>query len=72
MSCLEQRNISKLSPQVYLDFMLGNWIGEDSSQSEDMVAFFKLFAGLSATVIVFTYSANILGQWIGEIYVALH
>ena len=54
------------SPQVYLDFMLGNWIGEDDSQSQDMSGFFQLFAGLSATVIVFTYSANILGQWIGE------
>ena len=32
-----------------------------------MSGFFQLFAGLSATVIVFTYSANILGQWIGEI-----
>ena len=46
--------------------MLGNWIGEDGSQ--DMSGFFQLFAGLSATVIVFTYSANILGQWIGEIF----
>ena len=46
--------------------MLGNWIGEDGSQSQDMSGFFQLFAGLSATVIVFTYSANILGQWIGE------
>ena len=54
--------------KVYLDFMLGNWIGEDGSQSQDMTGFFKLFAGLSATVIVFTYSANILGQWIGEIF----
>ena len=45
--------------------MLGNWIGEEASP--DLTGFFHLFAGLSATVIVFTYSANILGQWIGEI-----
>ena len=60
--------VQTFSPlQVYLDFMLGSWIGEDGSQSQDMSGFFKLFAALSTTVIVFTYSANILGQWIGEI-----
>ena len=54
--------------------MIGNWIGEDGSPSQDldMSGFFHLFAGLSATVITFTYSANILGQWIGEISLNLN
>lgn len=51
--------------QVYLDFMLGHWLGEESE--EDMTEFFKMFGGLSATVIGLTYFYNILGQWIGRI-----
>lgn len=45
--------------------MLGHWLGEESE--EDMTEFFKMFGGLSATVIGLTYFYNILGQWIGRI-----
>ena len=50
--------------QVYLDFMLGDWLEED--RGENLTVFFRLFGGLSAAVIGLTYFYNILGQWIGR------
>ena len=51
--------------QVYIDFLLGDWVEIEDSEVENIRDFFKLFAGLSLSVIVLTYFYNILGQWIG-------
>ena len=36
-------SVALQSMKVYLDFMLGNWIGEEGSESPDFSGFFKLF-----------------------------
>ena len=51
--------------QVYMDFLLGEWVESEDSQVESIRDFFSLFSGLSLSVIVLTYFYNILGQWIG-------
>ena len=50
-----------------MDFLLGEWVESESSSADNIGDFFKLFCGLSVTVIVLTYFYNILGQWIGTI-----
>ena len=51
--------------QVYMDFLLGDWVEIEDSEAKNIRDFFKLFSGLSLSVIVLTYLYNILGQWIG-------
>ena len=51
--------------QVYMDFLLGDWVERENTEAENIRDFFKLFSGLSLSVIVLTYLYNILGQWIG-------
>ena len=48
-----------------MDFLLGDWVEMEDSEAENIRDFFKLFSGLSLSVIVLTYLYNILGQWIG-------
>ena len=48
-----------------MDFLLGDWVEREDTEAENIRDFFKLFSGLSLSVIVLTYLYNILGQWIG-------
>ena len=59
--CNRARNLV----QVYMDFLLGDWVDSESQHTQNIQDFFKLFCGLSVTVIILTYFYNILGQWIG-------
>lgn len=56
----------KILCQVYLDFLLGNWVEGEDESAENIREFYKIFCCLSLTIIVLTYFYNILGQWIGS------